>query len=183
MLTEAWRMSIGRLRRARLWSRWKLGLPPSSRATTSPSSTRRSKGSAATARRISGKLVAQSLPLRVRRRGSPLVRAARIRYPSSLGSNSQPLREKARSAVSASMGLSAFTSTARRGAPSRTSSRRMTSPRSPPSPSSSTVRPESTDSGASSSGSFVAQASRSLMRSQSFSDFLIFTRVHVPRSL
>ena len=41
----------------------------------------------------------------------------------------------------------------------------------------------STDWGGSSSGSFVAQPSRSLMRSQSFSDFLSFTRVHMPCSL
>ncbi len=47
------------------------------------------------------------------------------------------------------MSLTDFTSTGRRGAPSSISSRRTTSPGSPPAPSSSTVRPESTDSGGS----------------------------------
>jgi hypothetical protein len=100
-----------------------------------------------------------------------------------LGSKIHAFRENGRSAVPASIKVIAFGSTGLRTAPSRTSSRRIASPRSSPAPSSWTVSPESTDTAGSSSGSFVAQASRSLIRSQSFSDFLSFTSVHNPRSL
>src|SRR3954466_15543893 len=119
-------------------------------------------------------------------RGRVASRETMARNPSYLSSKSQAASSNGSSRVSASIGCTSSPATARRGAPSRSQTARISAVRAAGSPSSWTARPERTEGSSYGSATDLRTCPSpvSLIKSHSFPESpLIRTNVHIPFSL